>query len=275
MIVRRYLLCACVVAVTAPVLARAEGLVAWKVGIEQVMVAIKIAAKQSEVSASRSDQMLRQAGQAEASAKLDTYNREQIRRVMDEYGPTSQLVDPCYQVAMAGTTLSTNQSAGGNAQAAMARIYTINDQGKSNAGGVSGLFGATIQSTSVPFAAQLSKRIARHSSRYCTVSEAKAGYCALNANGMQGGDSDFSLHASPGKTFGWDQAEAATDFIKTVAPVKALPKSSRCTDVECLSTLAVRRQQEAYISMARFSMMRFVESRVTQASGDAKIKDSQ
>lgn len=248
----------------------AEGIAAWIASVGRLLSSAKVSAKQIEVSKSHKDQVAVQAGQANTSAAIDMYNRRMVAQVLADYGPSSQLVDPCYQVGMANMTTATVGSTSASALASMQRIYQTDSQGQRNVGGVSGIFGKTASATSMPYAASVATRMDRHMSRYCTVSEAQAGLCSLNANGMQGADSDFSVLAVPGKTWGWDQTEAATDFIKTVAPVKAMPKASDCKDASCLSELSARRQQEAYLSMARYSMMRFSEAHSTQASSAAK-----
>src|SRR5690606_22443718 len=94
-------------------------------------------------------------------------------------------------------------------------------------------------------------RTARHQQRYCTTAEAASGFCAVQPNGMQGGDADFALHGVPGKTFGWDQAEASSDYVKTVAPVAPLPTRGQCTSAQCRAALTARMERESRMSMAR------------------------
>jgi hypothetical protein len=264
---RLFVVCA---AISLPIASQADGVAAWTNQISQMMSSFKVVTKQQSAIRDQADAIRLQGSQASASAAVDLFNRGQVLKVIGEFGSTSQLVDPCYQVAMADQVSAIKGKADNSASAAMTRIYTTSDDGRMSAGGVSGVFGATVKTTSYPYTAATAQRIDRHRSRYCSVSEASSGFCTLNANGMQGGDSDFSLHVVPGKTFGWDQTEAAADFVKTIAPVRPMPRGGSCTDVECISALAERRQQEAYLSMSRFSMLRFVESRTTQATGDAK-----
>lgn len=261
---------AVVIAGTLSTPVRAEGIAAWIASVGQMLSATKVAAKQVELSKSRRDQMAMDASKAKASAEIDMYNRRKVREVLEQYGVTSQLVDPCYQIAMAKSVTSAVGSASFGAQAAMQAIYATDSSGYRSAGGVLGALGKTNKATSMPFASTVAARIARHTARYCTVSEAQAGLCSLNANGMQGADADFSMLAVPGKTWGWNQTEAGIDFVKTLVPVKVVPKASDCTDPACISALAERRQQEAYLSLARFSMMRFAESRSTPAGADGK-----
>lgn len=249
---------------------QADAMLSWGNQIGSVRSALKITTKQKQVSSDKATIVRSQSTQAYASTAVDIYNREQVLRTVDDFGVTGQLVDPCYQVSMANTVHNTIGKASDAAQRAMERLYRIGDDGEMNSGGVSGAFGGTTQVSTHPYAAETSQRTERHLHRYCSVSEAAAGYCTLNANGMQSADSDFSLHVVSGKTFGWDQSEAATDFVKTVAPVKPMPKRGKCRTPDCMAAMAARRLQEAYVSMSRFSMVRFVESRTTQASGDAK-----
>lgn len=250
--------------------AHAEGVLAWITQISKLNSTYRAVTKQTEASAEKKNQLRMQAVQALGSAMLDLYNAEQVRKAMNDYGPQGQLVDPCYQLAMAGTTHETSIKTGGTAQSAMQRIYATSDAGRVSAGGLSGMVGNTVKTTAFPYAAMVADRNARHLSRYCTVSEAAAGYCTLNANGMQGADVDYSVHMTPGKTYGWDQTEAATDFVKVVAPVKPMPRAGACNDVQCQSALAARRKEEAYLSMARYTFLRQVESHTTQLAGEAR-----
>jgi len=257
-------------AVFLPFVSQAEGVSAWTASINQLMSSFKVVTKQRSASSDKADALRIQSSQASASAAVDLFNREQVLKVTGDFGLTSQLVDPCYQVAMADQVSEIKGKTESSASVAMTRLYSTSDDGQMSAGGVSGAFGGKVKATAHPYAAVTAQRIERHRSRYCTVSEASNGFCTLNANGMQGGDSDFSLHLAPGKTFGWDQTEAAADFVKTVTPVRPMPRGGNCTDAECVSALTERRQQESYLSMSRFSMLRFVESRSTQATGEAK-----
>ncbi|WP_454727853.1 MULTISPECIES: hypothetical protein [Cupriavidus] len=258
------------VALAAPLAAHAEGMSDWITQISRLNSAYRAVTKQTEASTEKKLQLRIQSVQALGSAMMDLYNTEQVRKAVNDYGPTGQLVDPCYQIAMAGTVQDTSTKTGARAQAAMQRLYTTSDAGRVSAGGLSGALGSTVKATAFPYAAQLADRHARHRDRYCTVSEASAGYCTLNANGMQGGDTDYSIHLAPGKTYGWDQTEAATDYVKTVAPVKPMPRAGACTDLQCQSALAARRKEEAYLSMARYSFMRQIETHTTQLAGDAR-----
>ncbi|WP_432263040.1 hypothetical protein [Cupriavidus sp. TMH.W2] len=260
---------AAVAVLTAPC-AHAEGILAWIQQISTLNSAYRTVTKQVDAAAEKKNRLRMQAVQALGSAMLDLYNAEQVRKAVNDFGPQGQLVDPCYQLAMASTTHETSVKTGTTAQSAMQRIYTTSDAGRTNAGGLSGMVGNTVKTTAFPYAAMVADRNARHLSRYCTVSEASAGYCTLNANGMQGADVDYSVHMTAGKTYGWDQTEAATDFVKVVAPVKPMPRPGACNDVQCQSALAARRKEEAYLSMARFAFLRQVESHTTQLAGEAR-----
>lgn len=267
----RFVVTAFVVLVgVSPSFAYADGISVWVASVGRLMSANKVSTKQVELSNSRSDQAVVDIARAQASASLDMYNRKMVKRVVDEYGQSSQLVDPCYQVSMANTVVATVGGTSAGAQSAMQNIYRVDSQGNRRANGLSGVIGNTESVTAMPYAAHVATRIYRHETRYCTVSEAQSGLCALNANGMQGADSDFSMLAVPGKTWGWDQTEAANDFVKIVAPVKAISKATVCSDPACLTELAGRRQQEAYLSMARFSMLRLSESHTTQSGTDVR-----
>lgn len=248
----------------------AEGMAAWMAQLLRMQSAYRVVGKNVQINEERKSNARVHAMQSTAQAANEAYNNVAVLRTVDTFGPNSQLVDPCYQVAMAGMTTTTKGKTDASAQRAMMRIYETSDTGFANAGGVTGVFGATHRVSGYSYAASVSNRVQRHLARYCTVAEANAGYCTLQANGMQGGDSDFSVHLAPGKTYGWDQLEAATDFVKTVAPVRPVSLAEGCTDAGCRSAFMARRQQEAYMSMARYSMARFVESRSTQVTGDAK-----
>jgi hypothetical protein len=261
---------ALVTPLAAPLSARAEGLIDWGTQILRLNSTYRAVAKQTEMASEKKNQLRMQAVQALGSAMADLYNTAQVRKAVDTFGPTGQLSDPCYQIAMADTVQTTSTKTASSAQAGMQRIYTTSDAGRINARGLSGMLGSTVSATTFPYAAQLADRHARHLNRYCTVSEAAAGYCTLNANGMQGADVDYSVHLAPGQTYGWDQTEAATDFLKTVAPVKPMPRAGACTDVQCLSALDARRKEEAYLSMARYSFMRQIEAHTTQLAGEAR-----
>lgn len=243
---------------------------AWDAQLKSLMASFKVANKQEVYSKEKVGTARTAAAQASSSAAIELRTNESVREIVENYGPASQLVDPCYQVALATTVADTKGKTDDNAQRAIAHIYSIADNGTTSSGGISGVFGWTKKVSGYTYGSDVATRTNRHLNRYCSVSESLAGYCTLNANGMQGADSDFSVHIAPGKTFGWDQTEAATDFIKTIAPVRAIPKSKDCSTPDCLSVLAERRKQEAYMSMSRYSMVRFVESRSTQSTGDAK-----
>lgn len=258
------------VAGLVPGVAFAEGMSAWLAEINLLWSSFKITTRQASVSSDKVSTVKLQAAQAASSAVLDVYNRGQVRQIWNDYGPTGQLVDPCYQLALADTSATIKSRTDASTQNAAALVYSTSDGGSTRAAGAAGLFGGMEQRTTVPYAGSVGQRVQRHQQKYCSVSEAGLGFCNLTPNGMQSGDSDFSLHVTPGKTFGWDQAEAATDFVKTVAPVKPQPVQRGCTSVECQAVLRARRESEAYMSMARYSFLQFVESRTTQAIGDAK-----
>lgn len=259
-----------VFAVAAPGLAHADAFALWLQHIQMLTSTLKIATKQESLSKDVEAQARQGATKAAAAAAVDAYNRKAVARAVDQYGPTSQLVDPCYQVGMAGTAGQTVSSAGRSAQLAASRLYSSDDRGMTSVGGVGGLLGQTKRVSAYTYAASVGQRVQRHRDRYCSVSEAATGYCTLVANGMQSGDSDFSMHLAPGKTYGWDQTEAATDFVKTLAPMEPMPGNGSCSEVDCRSALEARREQEAYLSMSRYSMMRFVEAHSTQEVGDAR-----
>lgn len=265
----RSLLCAAAL-VGLPVAAHAEGASAWMQQISRLTSVYRTVTQQVNSSAEKANQVRLQSTQALGSVMVDVYNVEQVRKTMDAFGPAGQLVDPCYQLSMADTVGATTAKTGASAQAGMQRIYATSDAGRISAGGINGLLGGTVKATAFPYSAQVSDRISRHWRRYCTVSEAAAGYCTLNANGMQGADADFSSLLTPGKTYGWDQTEAATDFVKAVAPVKPMPRAGACNDAQCRAALAARRKEEAYLSMSRFAFMRFVEAHTTQLAGEAR-----
>lgn len=246
----------------------------WSQQVNELVSSFRVTAKQEDAVKQKSDAVRLQASQAQASTMVDIFNREQVKRTMDDFGESSQLVDPCYQVSMADTATGISGKSEDRAQAILARQGRISADGEVNSGGVAGSLGMTTKVAEYPFSASVGKRISRHLDRYCSVSEASAGYCTLSANGMQGGDTDFSVHLAPGKTYGWDQVEAASDFVKTIAPVTPMPTAGSCTSLECQSALADRRTEEAMLSMTRYSMVQFVESRSTQASGDAKKSGS-
>lgn len=247
--------------------AHAEGIDAWLVEINSMVSSLKIATMQSGVISDGLSNNKIQASQAAAAAAAQLQNREQVRKVWDEFGPTGQLIEPCYQLAMADTTAQIKGKADSSAANAASLVYRMSDDGMVSGG----MFSAPVQRSAVPFAASQAKRLARHREKYCSVSEASAGYCTLQPNGMQSGDADFSLLYAPGQTYGWDQAEAATDFVKTVAPVRPMPVATGCSTPTCAAAVRANRDEEAYVSMARFSFLRFVESRSSQAAGDAKV----
>jgi hypothetical protein len=231
-----------------------------------------IVTKQISVSASSSESMRLQAQQAFQSTMGDAATANEVRRTIEDFGPNGQLIDGCYQLGMAAQVALTEGSTSNHAATAMARLYTVSDDGVGNASGIVGAFGGTREVTRFPYAASVAQRVARHSTHYCTVSEAQLGYCTLNPNGMQGGDVDFSLHLQPGKTYGWDQTEASADFVKTIAPIRPTPTSEPCASTTCIAARQARTRQEAMMSMARYSFIRFTEAHTTQKVGDAQSK---
>lgn len=252
-----------------PMLASAQ-VSAWLTEVGKTMSSLGIVTKQVSLSAQNSDSMKLQAQQAFESTLADSATAHQVWQTVEDFGPNGQLIDGCYQVGMATQVAVTESATAAHASNALARLYTIGDNGTASSGGVAGALGMTTQATSFPYAASVAQRIQRHMSRYCTVAEAQAGYCTLNANGMQGGDEDFSLHLQPGKTYGWDQVEASTDFIKTVAPVRPTASGGTCISTACIAAQQARIQQEAMMSMARFSFIHFTEAHTTQKAGDAQ-----
>lgn len=241
---------------------------ATDMSFQELMSGLRISTMQANVSADKVATTKIQSAQAASSAAVDLYNRDQVRRVWEEYGPNGQLVHGCYQVGLSDAAGNIHDSTNSSAQKAAAFVYTLSDDGSAPDSGIAGLVGGTTQKTSMPYAASELQRVERHRAKYCSVSEASVGYCTLQPNGMQSGDSDFSLLYAPGQTYGWDQTEASSDFIKTVAPVRPMP-GTRCTNPTCRASVSARLAQETYMSMARYSLLRFVESRSTQASGVA------
>ena len=250
--------------------ASAEGFAAWLAEMQRVMGAGRVLTRQTSASADKKVVSQFQTQQAQSAAQADIYTQAQVRQVVNDFGPNGQMVNPCYQMSMAVATAGTQVKTGASAQRAASLVYQAGSDGSVNAGGLSGALGVTKPKVGYGYASAVKDRVNRHLTRYCSVGESAAGLCSLNANGMQAGDSDFSLHLQPGKTFGWDQAEAAADFVKTVAPVHRVAADPSCATVECLSVRAELRKQEASMSMARFSMLQFVEGHSTQLAGDAK-----
>jgi len=258
--------------VVAPVPAFAEGFAAWFSSIQSTMSSMKVLAGQQNASSEKTNALRLQATQAAASTNLEIYTVTKVRQAYEDYGPDGQLSDSCYQMHLSDKTGVVVGKAEGSSQSSADLVYRTGQTGKRASSGALGFFGATNSATKVPYSARVAESESRHRSKYCSVAEAQTGYCLLTPSGMQSGDSDFSLHVAPGKTFGWDQTEAATDFVKTVAPVKALPLTiASCADPSCVSALRQLRAQEPMASMARYSFIRFVESRTTQAAGDAKV----
>lgn len=211
-----------------------------------------------------------QATQAASSAAIDVSNREQVRKIWDDYGQSGQLINGCYQVGLADTASQIKGRTDASAANAAELVYKMSDDGAVAAPGMAGVFGGKVQRSAFPYSSSVAKRVERHNQKYCSVSEAAVGYCTLLPNGMQSGDADYSILYVPGQTYGWDQTEAGSDFVKTVAPVKPMPVATGCNTPACINVIRERRAQEPYLSMARFSFLSFVESRSTQATGDAK-----
>lgn len=226
-------------------------------------------AAQVNLSAEKVAAVTRMSAEAGASTKMEMSIKKSVLETYSEFGPNGQLVDPCFQVGSAesvhGVSRLTEQKSLDSAQ----QVYKTSLAGNQS----SGILGLNKKYTDIPYTRDATQRINRHLGKYCSVSESKAGFCKLQPNGMQAADTDFSIHVVPGKTFGWDQAEAATDYIKTVAPVQMAPQSASCTSVNCVALLQAKRESEAAMSMARYSYLRLVESRMTQAKGDARSKE--
>ncbi|WP_236077304.1 hypothetical protein [Paraburkholderia domus] len=254
--------------IVAPLWAHAQSTVLLEQQ-QRTISAFAVLTEQVNTSATQKNNSLLQAQQALSSSAIDIDVRDAVRNAVEQYGTTGQLVDGCYQLGMATQMGTTSSTTADHASSSLAKLYTVSANGTASAGGVTGALGATTQVTQFPYTASVSQRAARHASHYCTVSEAQLGYCTLNANGMQGGDEDFSLHLQPGKTYGWDQTEAAADFIKRVAPITPVSQAAKCASPECIAALAARRDQETMMSMARFSFLRFTESHETQSTGTA------
>ncbi|HEY0821296.1 MAG TPA: hypothetical protein VGD46_21135, partial [Rhizobacter sp.] len=92
---------------TAPC-AQAEGILAWIQQISTLNSAYRTVTKQVDAAAEKKNRIRMQAVQALGSAMLDLYNAEQVRKAVNDFGPQGQLVDPCYQLAMASTTHETS-----------------------------------------------------------------------------------------------------------------------------------------------------------------------
>jgi hypothetical protein len=257
------------VTLVAPGLAHAQ-VTAWVQQMQSTISSLGVVTKQMSLSSSNTDAMRLQAQQAFQSTLGDAATANEVRQTVEDFGPNGQLMDGCYQLGMAAQVALTVSNTSNHASSAMARLYTLSDTGVASAGGVVGALGGTTQVMQFPYAASVGQRVSRHLTHYCTVSEAQLGYCTLNPNGMQGGDQDFSLHLQPGKTYGWDQTEASTDFIKTIAPIRPTPSSEPCASTTCIAGQQARIRQEAMMSMARYSFIRFTEAHETQKVGDAQ-----
>jgi hypothetical protein len=257
-------------ALLQPVAASAQSVESWEQQLQNTVSSLGVVTKQLSMTSSNSSNVKLQGQQALQSTMADASTANQVRETVDAFGPNGQLIDGCYQVGMAGQASQTSAQTAAHANAATARLYKLSNTGTASSGGVAGALGGTTQVTQFPYSASIAQRVNRHTSHYCTVSEAQLGYCTLNANGMQGGDADFSLHLQPGKTYGWDQTEASTDFIKTVAPMRPTPNSEPCASTACVAAQQERSRQEAMMSMARYSLIRFTESHETQKTGDAE-----
>lgn len=118
---------------------------------------------------------------------------------------------------------------------------------------------------SVPFTNQSVIRESTHFERYCTQSEAEIGLCDLQPNGMQGGDVDFSLIYG-NETMSSEKQVAMTHFAARIAPQITVPTTipTSCTGSICKAASVTARLAEARISVARNSLLRFIESRSTQ-----------
>ena len=189
-------------------MAKADGVAAWVAETAALTSGLKIATMQQSTSADKVASSKVQAAQAASSSAIEVSNREQVRKVWEDYGPTGQLVDPCYQISLADTSAQIKGRTDSSASNAASLVYSMSDYGKAAASGTAGLFGGTVQRSSSPYAASIAKRAERHQRKYCSVSEASLGYCTLVPNGMQAGDSDFSLLYAPGQTYGWDRGVA-------------------------------------------------------------------
>jgi len=246
------------------------GVGGWMNEIQKSMFAFKVMIKQMSISSDKSLAVSKQSTSAQQSAKLEQYNQAAVSQTMATYGPDGQLVDPCYQVGVGNMSASTSNKTAQSAMSKMSQLYRVSSSGTANSGGLTGALGATDKVSSYPFAASVYLQMQRHLAKYCSVSEAASGYCTLTPNGMQAADSDFSVHLRPGETFGWDQSEAATDYVKTFAPMTPVPNANKCTSPECNSSLTMNRVAEVFMSIARFSMMRMIEAHITQKIGLAK-----
>ena len=126
---------------------------------------------------------------------------------------------------------------------------------------------------SVPFTNQSVIRESTHFERYCTQSEADIGLCDLQPNGMQGADVDFSLIYG-NDTMSSEKQVAMTHFAARIAPQVTVPTTiaTSCTGSICKSASVTARQTEARVSMARNTLLRYIESRSTQnKSGTAGV----
>lgn len=242
----------------------------WSNETTSLSSALNTVVKQVSASADYLQTNIILTGRAGAEADSAISTHEAIITSVDQYAAnTGQLSDPCYQDGMARSAQNVGDQAEASAQLAQRAIYGTSDTGQVQSKGIAGWFGGRDQATNAPFAANVAQRQTRHVQRYCSVSEAQAGYCTLQANGMQGADSDFSVIYTPGQTHGFDQAEAAGDFVKTIAPARPAAISASCSSAECIAALQARRQDDVAMSMGRYSFMRFAQSRQTQADGEA------
>lgn len=118
---------------------------------------------------------------------------------------------------------------------------------------------------SVPFTNQSIVREVTHNERYCTQTESELGVCQLQPNGMQGADVDFSILYS-NDTISSEKQVALTHFAARITPQITVhtTDASNCTSSTCKAASHSARAAEARISVARNTILKYIESRSTQ-----------
>ena len=105
-------------------------------------------------------------------------------------------------------------------------------------------------------------RIERHKN-YCSIAEANMGVCSISPNGLQSGDSNYSLVFNLGK-FQTDTFNAATDYIANVVDTR-YSSQDICSNSQCLSRQIDHITKTSGNSLAAYVLSNQVSQRLPYA----------
>lgn len=235
--------------------------------------------KQINVSSNKLGEYIKSRQEAYVNFQNEQSIGQRTLKAWNEYSPVNkdgsplgQLSNPCYQTGIITTTDKTIKTTQKSISDNIDLVYASD----SSTGEVfeQAYYGLATRKVGVTVPLATDRRLMQqeHRERYCTVDEAKLGYCQLEPNGMQGADSNWARIEELGTSLSAEGRRATSAFIATVAPKKQPERDqTRCDpkNTGCYSITIRDHQNEALMSMARNSMIATMETRSSQNKTDA------